>query len=116
LLASMGFATSNTQVTITDMTLPLSPTPRPGVQVTVTTPFSTFLTNFGGQIIPPQITMSDSAVALNNGWYPAYAVVINLQGQKSLGIIMNGTGTVPNDTLPVYGFNYFISQLLNIRL
>lgn len=115
LLTSMGFPTSNTQVTITDLTLQ-APISRPAVKVTIATPFSTFLANAGGQIIPPQITVSDSAIALNNGWYPAYAVVVNLQGQKSLGIMVDGTGTYPSDTLPVYGFNYFITTLLNLRL
>ncbi|HEY9715520.1 MAG TPA: hypothetical protein V6C72_18745, partial [Chroococcales cyanobacterium] len=54
--------------------------------------------------------------ALNNGWYPAYAVVVNLQGQKQLGIMIDGAGSYPSDALPVYGFNYFISQLLTLRL
>lgn len=112
LVSKMGFSTSGTQVSIQDLTL----VSRPAVKVTVTTPFSTFLSAVGGNIIPPLITMSDSAVALNNGWYPAYAVVVDLQGQKTLGIMVDPAGQMPNDQLPVYGFNYFISNVLNLRL
>ncbi|CAN5274618.1 hypothetical protein BH10CYA1_BH10CYA1_58860 [soil metagenome] len=112
LVGKMGFSTAGTQVTIEDLTL----VSRPGVKVTVTTPFSTFLSSVGGNIIPPLITLSDSAVALSNGWYPAYAVVVDLQGQKTLSILVDPAGQIPNDTLPVYGFNYFLTNVLKIRL
>lgn len=107
----MGFSTSGTQVSIQDLTL----VSRPAVKVTVDS-FSTFLSAVGGNIIPPLITMSDSAVALNNGWYPAYAVVVDLQGQKTLGIMVDPAGQMPNDPVASLHDSALYSNVLNLRL
>jgi len=98
LLTSMGFQSARTIVTITDITIGS----RPSVKVTITTPFTTFLSqNFSG-VIPPQITVTDSAVAVSNGWYPAYGVVQCPTGAQFLGVMINNNGSLPADPMPAY--------------
>lgn len=116
LMTSMGYPTNNLQVTVTDMTV----IARPAVKVTITAPFSAVFGNVGLSVIPPVITVSDSAVALSNGWYPAYLQVVDLQGQMATGLmIVDASGQpatgAPNDRLPAYSFNYF-TALQTLRL
>jgi hypothetical protein len=97
LLVNMGFQNAHTVVTLTDVMVAT----RPSVKVTVTTPFSTFLSKEFSTVIPLQITLSDSAVAVSNGWYPSYGIVQS-GGKQFLGVMINNTGALPPDSKPAY--------------
>ena len=117
LMAAMGFSTNNVQVNVDSSLTVLG---RPAVKVTVAAPFSAVFGPVAAGVIPPVVSISDSAVAMNNGWYMAYAQVVDLQGQKSVGLMMvdaNGIAITnpPADQLPAYGFNYFF-PLQTLRL
>jgi hypothetical protein len=98
LLVSMGFQSTRTVVDVQTITV----ASRPAVKVTITTPFSTFLSKEFSTVIPPQITLSDTAVAVSNGWYPAYGVVQCPTGAQFLGVMINNTGALPPDSMPAY--------------
>jgi hypothetical protein len=102
-IANQAADSTRTVVTLTDITVAL----RPAVKVTITTPFSTFLSKDFSTVIPSQITLSDSAVAVSNGWYPAYGVVQCPTGAQFLGVMINNTGALPPDGMPAYLISIF---------
>jgi hypothetical protein len=98
LLASMGFSTTNTAVTVSDATV----NGQPGVQVTVTTSLATLLGGAFAGVIPGEISMPYTATAAKNRWFNSYAVCTLLNNQKLTNPVVDTQLPLPNDGLPGY--------------
>jgi len=98
LLKSMGFPTSATTVTITDVVV----NARPAVKVDVSTSASTLLAGNFANILPAQIGVTYAATSVKNSWFNAYGVALLGDGQKFTFPMLTPDGSFPNDGLPGY--------------
>jgi hypothetical protein len=100
-LQSMGFNPSAVTVTIKDTTI----VTRPAVQILVNCPLSTLI-NFCN-LVPSQISLSESAVAAQKYWYWGDGQLVNPVGGHCTFPIVNSTGVLPNDGLPAWQCTLF---------
>ena len=98
----MGINASNTNVTVTDLTV----ASREAIRVTVDTQLPTMLAGNFSSALPLSFRMSDSAVAIKNSNYAKYAQGILLStGQMWTVPLVNETGNLPNDGKPAWGIS-----------
>jgi len=100
-LQSMGFNPSAVAVTISDTTI----VTRPAVKILVNCPLSSLI-NFCN-MIPAQITLTESAVATQKYWYFGDGQLINPFGGHCTFPLVNSTGVLPNDGLPAWQCTLF---------
>jgi hypothetical protein len=98
LLESMGLSSTNCSVTVSDITVASNP----AVSVTVSASLPTMLSSNFGNLLPQQIQMSDTAVAIKNAWFWAYGKGTLPDGQSVVCPLLNATGALPNDDKPAY--------------
>ncbi|MGH7234680.1 MAG: hypothetical protein ACREF7_04550 [Candidatus Saccharimonadales bacterium] len=96
ILQSMGFNPATAQVTIKGTQIMT----RPACVVTITCPLSSLL-NFKN-VIPSQITLSDTAVAAQRYFYFGDGQLVAVFGGTTTVPIVNSTGYIPDDGLPAY--------------
>jgi hypothetical protein len=98
LLKNMGFSTSSTVVTVSDLTVKS----RPAVAVTVSTTASTLLAGQFANVLPGQIGLTYSATSVKNCWFWGYGVAMLGDGQKFTFPLLTPDGSFPADGLPGY--------------
>jgi hypothetical protein len=95
-MSKIGLDTSNTNVTITDVTLGRNP----AVSVAITAKLPVFMGGAFNNIMPQQVQLSDTAIALKPINTMKY-LVVDLGGRMTVPLI-NATGVIPNDPLPAW--------------
>lgn len=104
-MSNIGLSSANTTTTIQDINLGSGAEAKPAVSVTITANLPTLLSSNFGNLLPQQIQLTETAIALKPINNVNYLVIMNLVGQKVTVPIINTTGVVPNDTLPAWFTN-----------
>lgn len=107
LLNQMGVKASNTTVKVTDIAC----SKWAAVSVSVSTTLPTLMSSGFSFLIPQQLQVSDTAVAIKSPYATAYCVgVAPVGGQVTLALL-NATGVLPNDSLPAWSINLDLGVL-----
>src|SRR5262249_19280138 len=98
IMSNMGLSGATASTTITDITL----NSKPAVSVTVNASLPTLLSSNFGNLLPQQVSLVETAVALKPINTMKYLVVIHpLGGELTLPLVAP-TGVLPNDGLPAW--------------
>ena len=97
-MSNLGLSSADTTTTISDITV----NSKPAVSVTVTANLPTMLTSNFGAVLPQQVQLKETAVALKPINTMKYLIVIHpLTGLITVPLV-NPTGDLPNDGLPAW--------------
>lgn len=97
-MANLGLDATNTTTSITDIDV----SSKPAVTVTVKANLPTLLSANFGNLLPQQVQLSETAVALKPINTMKYIVVIHPWGGQITLPLVNATGYLPNDGLPAW--------------
>lgn len=98
IMDNLGLGSATTSTTIRDVTIKS----KPAVSVTITANLPTMMAAGFGNIIPQQVTLTETAVALKPINPMKYLVVVHpLTGLITLPLV-HPTGILPNDGLPAW--------------
>jgi hypothetical protein len=104
-MANIGLSGANTSVTIKDISLGAGANAKPAVSVTVAARLPTMLSSSFGNLLPQEIQLTETSVALKPINNVQYLVIMNVVGQKVTVPMINCTGDLPNDGLPAWFTN-----------
>ncbi len=98
IMNNLGLASASTTITIKDITV----SSKPAVSVSISASLPTMLSANFGNLLPQQVQLTETAVALKPVNPMKYLVVTHpLTGQITVPLL-NPTGVLPNDGLPAY--------------
>ena len=101
LMNQMGVKASGTTVTVKDIAC----SRWAAISVKVTTTLPTIMSTAFSSLVPQQIQVSDTSVAIKSPYATAYCIgVAPVGGQVTLALI-NPDGTLPSDGLPAWSIN-----------